>query len=152
MALALVFAGATSHVSVPGVPPASIDCTSEILNPSGTTTYERDAHGRVTSKTQRLINGDTRSVSYSYNAQGLLASTTYPGRQALQYLYDTTGQLTATEFSSYRYDAAGRIHGVTQSLWQPASTNAQDCTLNPPAAPPPPSNPPPGRTRPSPPS
>ena len=150
----------------------------EIVDASGTTTYERDAHGRVTTKTQRLINGDTRSVSYSYNAQGLLASTTYPGGQALQYVYDTTGQLTgltwggqslvsgitwnplgqptgwswnlpgastaipasrsyntagqltATEFSSYQYDAAGRINGITQNLWQPASTNPQDSTIS----------------------
>ena len=149
----------------------------EIVDASGTTTYERDPLGRVTAKTQRLINGDTRSVSYSYNAQGLLASTTYPGGQALQYVYDTTGQLTgltwvgqpvvsgitwnplgqptgwswnlpgggtaipatrsyntagqltATEFSSYQYDAAGRINGITQNLWQPASTNPQDATI-----------------------
>ena len=149
----------------------------EIVDASGTTTYERDLQGRITAKTQRLINGDTRSVSYSYNAQGLLASTTYPGGQALQYVYDTTGQLTgltwagqslvsgitwnplgqptgwswnlpgggtaipasrsyntagqltATEFSSYQYDAAGRIHGITQNLWQPATTNPQDATI-----------------------
>lgn len=149
----------------------------EIVDPSGTTTYERDAHGRVTKKTQRLINSDTRSVSYAYNAQGLLASTTYPGGQVLQNVYDTTGQLTgltwagqplvtgitwnplgqptgwswslpggaaaipatrsyntagqltATDFSSYQYDAAGRINGITQNLWQPASTNPQDATI-----------------------
>lgn len=149
----------------------------KIVDASGTTTYERDLQGRITTKTQRLINGDTRSVSYSYNAQGLLASTTYPGGQALQYIYDTTGQLTgltwvgqpvvsgitwnplgqptgwswnlpgggtaipatrsyntagqltATEFSSYQYDAAGRINGITQNLWQPASTNPQDATI-----------------------
>nr|WP_296015753.1 RHS repeat-associated core domain-containing protein [uncultured Acidovorax sp.] len=149
----------------------------EIVDASGTTTYERDQLGRITKKTQTLINGDTRSVSYAYNAQGLLASTTYPGGQALQYVYDTTGQLTgltwagqpvvsgitwnplgqptgwswnlpgggtaipatrsyntagqltATEFSSYQYDAAGRINGITQNLWQPASTNPQDATI-----------------------
>ena len=157
--------------------PASKGYLGEIVDASGTTTYERDQLGRITTKTQRLINGDTRSVSYSYNAQGLLASTTYPGGQALQYVYDTTGQLTgltwagqslvsgitwnplgqptgwswnlpgastaipasrsyntagqltATEFSSYQYDAAGRIHGITQNLWQPASTNPQDATI-----------------------
>lgn len=150
----------------------------EIVDPSGTTTYERDAHGRVTKKTQRLINSDTRSVSYAYNPQGLLASTTYPGGQVLQYLYDTTGQitglswagqplvtgitwsplgqptgwswslpggaaaipatrsyntagqLTATDFSSYEYDAAGRIASLSQNLWQPASTNPQDTTIS----------------------
>ncbi|WP_462391210.1 RHS repeat-associated core domain-containing protein [Acidovorax sp. Q11] len=158
--------------------PASKGYLGEILDPSGTTTYERDAHGRVTTKTQRLINGDTRSVSYAYNAQGLLASTTYPGGQVLQHVYDTTGQLTgltlagqplvsgitwnplgqptgwswnlpgataaipatrsyntagqvtATDFSSYQYDAAGRIHTLTQKLWRPANTNPQASTIS----------------------
>jgi RHS repeat-associated protein len=157
---------------------ASKGYLGEIVDPSGTTTYVRDTQGRVTTKTQRLINGDTRSVSYAYNAQGLLASTTYPGGQVLQNVYDTTGQLTgltwagqplvtgitwnplgqptgwswslpggtaaipatrsyntagqltATEFSGYQYDAAGRITGITQDLWQPASTNPQDSTLS----------------------
>ncbi|MFP5444697.1 MAG: hypothetical protein ACLGIY_14060, partial [Betaproteobacteria bacterium] len=157
---------------------ASKGTLGEIVDPSGTTTYERDAHGRVTKKTQRLINGDTRSVSYAYNAQGLLASTTYPGGQVLQNVYDTTGQLTgltwagqllvsgitwnplgqptgwswtlpgaatpipatrsyntagqltATDFSSYQYDAAGRIQTLTQKLWRPASTNPQATTIS----------------------
>jgi len=158
--------------------PASKGYLGEIVDASGTTTYERDAHGRVTTKTQRLINGDTRSVSYAYNAQGLLASTTYPGGQVLQHVYDTTGQLTgltwagqplvsgitwnplgqptswswslpgataaipatrsyntagqvtATDFSSYQYDAAGRIHTLTQRLWRPANTNPQATTIS----------------------
>jgi RHS repeat-associated protein len=157
---------------------ASKGYLGEILDPSGTTTYERDTQGRVTKKTQRLINGDTRSVSYAYNPQGLLASTTYPGGQVLQNVYDTTGQitgltwagqllvsgitwnplgqptgwswslpggtaaipatrsyntaaqLTATDFSSYQYDAAGRIHTLTQKLWRPANTNPQATTIS----------------------
>ncbi|RZJ60345.1 MAG: RHS repeat protein, partial [Acidovorax sp.] len=156
------------------VTPTNKGYLGEIVDASGTTTYQRDAYGRVISKTQVLINGDTRSISYGYNAQGLLASTTYPGGQVLQNVYDATGQLiamnwagqplvtgitwtplgqpaswswslaggaspvpamrsyntagqlTATEFSSYQYDAAGRITGLTQSVWQPASSNPQD--------------------------
>ena len=158
--------------------PASKGYLGEIVDASGTTTYERDAQGRVTTKTQRLINGDTRSVSHAYNAQCLLASTTYPGGQVLQRVYDTTGQLTgltwagqplvsgitwnplgqptgwswnlpgataaipatrsyntagqvtATDFSSYQYDAAGRIHTLTQKLWRPANTNPQASTIS----------------------
>nr|WP_225584871.1 RHS repeat-associated core domain-containing protein [Acidovorax sp. ACV01] len=156
---------------------ASTGTLGEIVDASGTTTYQRDLLGRTTQKTQTLLNGDTRSVSYSYNPQGLLANTTYPGGQVLQYLYDSTGQLTGmtwagqplvsgitwnplgqptgwnwalpggattipatrsyntagqltqTEFSSYQYDAAGRISGITQNLWQPASINPQDSTI-----------------------
>lgn len=178
LVLAFVFAGAASHASIPRAAPVRIGCSAEILDPSGTTTYERDAQSRVATKTQRLINSDTRSVSYAYNAQGLLASTTYPGGQVLQHVYDTTGQLTgltwagqplvsgitwnplgqptgwswnlpggtaaipatrsyntagqvtATDFSSYQYDAAGRIHTLTQRLWRPANTNLQASTIS----------------------
>ncbi len=158
--------------------PASKGYLSEIEDASGTTTYQRDLHGRVTSQTQKLINNDTRTLAYSYNATtGLLTSTTYPGGQTLQNVYDATGQLTgltwagqlivsgitwsplgqptgwswnlpgasaaipatrtyntagqltATEFSSYTYDAAGRITSLTQSLMQPASTDVQASTV-----------------------
>ena len=81
------------------------------MDASGTTTYERDQLGRITTKTQRLINGDTRSVSYSYNAQGLLASTTYPGGQVLQHVYDTTGQLTGLTWAGQPL-----VSGIT---WNP---------------------------------
>lgn len=160
--------------------PASKGYLSEIEDASGLTTYQRDVHGRVTSQTQKLINNDTRTLAYSYHATtGLLTSTTYPGGQTLQNVYDTTGQLTgltwagqpivsgitwsplgqptgwswnlpgasaaipatrsyntagqltATEFSSYVYNAAGRITSLTQSLMQPASTEAQASSVTP---------------------
>nr|WP_235514192.1 RHS repeat-associated core domain-containing protein [Acidovorax sp. Root217] len=158
--------------------PSSKGYLSEIEDSSGLTTYQRDVHGRVISQTQKLINNDTRTLAYSYSATtGLLTSTTYPGGQVLQNVYDATGQLTsltwagqpivsgitwsplgqptgwswnlpgasaaipatrsyntagqltATEFSSYTYDAAGRITSLTQSLMQPASTDAQASTV-----------------------
>jgi RHS repeat-associated protein len=154
--------------------PASKGYLAEIEDTSGLTTYQRDLQGRITSQTQKLINNDTRTLAYSYSATtGLLSTTTYPGGQTLQNVYDATGQLTgltwagqplvsgitwsplgqptawtwnlpggataipatrtyntagqltATEFSSYTYDAAGRITSLTQSLMQPASTDPQ---------------------------
>ena len=62
-------------------------------------------------------------TGWSWNLPG--SSTPIPATRS----YNTAGQLTATEFSSYQYDAAGRINGITQNLWQPASTNPQDSTL-----------------------
>ncbi len=158
--------------------PAAKGYLTEIEDTSGLTTYQRDVHGRVVSQTQKLINNDTRTLAYSYHSTtGLLASTIYPGGQALQNVYDATGQLTgltwagqsivsgitwsplgqptgwswnlpggsaaipairtyntagqltATEFSSYVYDAAGRITSLTQGLMQPASTDAQANTV-----------------------
>ncbi|PTT19573.1 hypothetical protein DBR12_11895 [Acidovorax sp. HMWF029] len=42
---------------------------------------------------------------------------------------NTAGQLTATEFSSYQYNSAGRITSLTQNLWKPGSTNPLQSTL-----------------------
>ena len=87
------------------MPRFPIGCSFELLAASGTTTHERDQLG--------LINGDTRSDSDAYNAQGLLASTTYPGGQALQYIYDTTGQLTGLTWAGQSL-----VSGIT---WNPLS-------------------------------
>jgi len=43
--------------------------------------------------------------------------------------YDTAGRLTATEFSSYVYDAAGRITSLTQNLYQPGDTDPTHSTI-----------------------
>lgn len=43
--------------------------------------------------------------------------------------YDTAGRMTATEFSSYVYDAAGRITSLTQNLYGPADTDPAHDTI-----------------------
>lgn len=67
---------------------------SEIQDPSGSTTYERDSLGRVTRKSQVLANGHTRSLAYQYGPGGLLAAITYPDARMLHYQRDATGQIT----------------------------------------------------------
>ncbi|WP_307703011.1 RHS repeat-associated core domain-containing protein [Variovorax paradoxus] len=149
---------------------------SEIVDRSGTTEYTRDGLGRVTLKKQTLANGSVQQVSYSYNANGTLASIGYPNNGGLlTHSYDATGRLTglslngtplvtgiawnplgqptawtwafaspslaasrsydpagrmtATEFSSYVYDAAGRITSLTQNLYRPADTDPSHSTI-----------------------
>jgi len=43
--------------------------------------------------------------------------------------YDTAGRMTATEFGSYVYDAAGRITSLTQNLYGPADTDPTHDTI-----------------------
>ena len=83
--------------NAPGAANASIGYLSEIQDRSGTTSYQRDAFGRVVRKTQALANGATGSGIYSYNAAGLLSAIQYPGGadHVLQHVYDATGRLTA---------------------------------------------------------
>ncbi|MFY3384381.1 hypothetical protein ACOQFS_09595, partial [Paracidovorax sp. MALMAid1276] len=83
-----------------GQPSASKGHLSEIVDASGTTTYQRDAHGRIVRKTQLLKNGNTRTVGYAYSAStGQLQSITYPDGKVLQHQYDSTGQLSAMHWN-----------------------------------------------------
>nr|WP_119967162.1 hypothetical protein [Simplicispira lacusdiani] len=92
---------------------------SSVTDPSGTTTYERDSLGRITRKTQTLASGNTRSIGYQYDASGLLASTTYPGGQVLQYQRDATGQITALAWAGQSL-----VQAITWSpLGQPQGWN-----------------------------
>ncbi|MDR6536739.1 RHS repeat-associated core domain-containing protein [Variovorax soli] len=67
---------------------------SSITDRSGTTTFSRDAFGRVIVKTQALASGLTQQVAYSYTPAGQLAAITYPNGNILTHGYDATGRLT----------------------------------------------------------
>ncbi|MDH6169445.1 RHS repeat-associated protein [Variovorax boronicumulans] len=85
---------------------------SEIIDRSGTTEYTRDAFGRVTLKKQTLANGSVQQVSYSYNANGTLASIGYPnGGGLLTHSYDGTGRLTGLSLNGTPL--------VTNVAWNP---------------------------------
>ena len=73
--------------------PAAGAISSEITDRSGTTTYSRDAFGRVIAKTQTLASGLTQQVAYSYTAAGQLAAIAYPNGSVLAHPYDATGRL-----------------------------------------------------------
>ena len=66
---------------------------ASIADRSTTTVYTRDAFGRVTVKKQVLASGAVHQVSYSYLANGLPGSVTYPGGAVLTYAYDAVGRI-----------------------------------------------------------
>lgn len=73
------------------------------------TVYGYDARGRITSVTQ-----NTRQVTYAYNTQGLLDSTTDPLNRTTSYAYDAVGRLTTVyrpdnTSVGYTYDANGNM-------------------------------------------
>ncbi|GAA4338874.1 hypothetical protein GCM10023165_17800 [Variovorax defluvii] len=51
-----------------------------------------------------------------------------PGLSARR-TYDTAARLTATEFSSYVWDAAGRITSLTQSLLEPGDADPNHSSI-----------------------
>ena len=98
--------------------------------PSGSVlTYLHDATGRLS---QLNWDGAPLVTGISWNPLGQPTAWNWafvsPGLAAAR-AYDTAGRLTATEFSSYVYDAAGRITSLTQQLMQPADADPTHTTI-----------------------
>lgn len=143
---------------------------ARIEDASGSVDYEHDALGRITRKTQLVLDNPAHPTSlvtrYAYGAGGQLVQLTYPSGLVVFYRRDGAGQITgidtqisgrnkpvipfvsslawnalgqprswswfngdgarrqfdadarmtANEFASYQYDAAGRIIALTQQL------------------------------------
>lgn len=85
---------------------------------SGSTAWSYDADGRVVTE-QRTIAGVTKTVSYSYNGDGSLASLTYPsGRKVTYNVGNAERPLSATDSTGTQYAgtasyaATGALAGV----------------------------------------
>jgi RHS repeat-associated protein len=95
--------------------------------------YVYDTTGRLT---QLTWNNQPLVTGIAWNPMGQPTAWTWafvspslsPSLNASR-SYDTAGRLTATEFSSYVYDAAGRITSLTQQLMQPADTDPTHSTI-----------------------
>ena len=124
LAFTLAVVGATSHASIPSVPPVSIGCLSEI---EGASTGQLSA---LVWNNQPLVSAITwnplgQPTGWTWHLQGSQGSSS----QIVTRSYDTAGQLTTSEIASYQYNAAGRIESLTQNLWAPATSNPLDHTV-----------------------
>ena len=90
--------------------------------PGQTIEYTYDANGRMLTKTIRdtqaqsipyTTTGNTRTTSYSYNAQGLVASIDGP-------------RTDVNDVTTYSYDANGDVHKVTNALGHVNEVVARD--------------------------
>ncbi len=100
--------------------------------PSGlAVSYQRTA-GRITGVTVREP-GTARKPkptipfisSLTHTALGQPQSWTWSTGDTAARTFDTDGRMTATEFSGYGYDAAGRITSITQELWAQRTTTLE---------------------------
>lgn len=64
-----------------------------MIDPSGSTAWTYDQHGRVTSKTQQT-NNLTLVTRLAYDGAGRLASITYPSGKAVAVHYDAAGNVS----------------------------------------------------------
>lgn len=88
--------------NAPGQPNASKGSATTIVDASGTTTYQRDAFGRITSTTQKLKglgDGAMHTTATSYTPAGQVNVITYPSGGKLAHTYNATGQLTALSWN-----------------------------------------------------
>ena len=87
---------------------------STMTDQTGTSTYTRDALGRLTSVTQ----GDGHTLTYTYTDDGQVASITYPDASVVKYGYDDAGNLVTVAdtsgTSTYAYDADNRVVSLTR--------------------------------------
>jgi RHS repeat-associated protein len=88
-----------------------------MTDPSGTTRWAYDIHGRVTEKDQ-TSGGLTRTTSRTYNAvTGQLANTIYPSGSTIVFSYDANGRIGAIGYHRRRIDPARPL--LSQIAYQP---------------------------------
>lgn len=75
---------------------------------SGTTSWSYDALGRVTQQVQATTGASTLTTSYSYNSLGQLATRTYPSGRIVSYSYDANGLVASLSINGVSY-----ITGIT---------------------------------------
>ncbi|MDO9166723.1 MAG: RHS repeat-associated core domain-containing protein [Rhodoferax sp.] len=90
-----------------------------VTEPGRTTAFTYDAQGNTLSQTVTdTATGQSRIWVWTYNAQGLTATSTDPRGGISVFTYDTSGNLTSLknplgQEARYTYDGAGRVVGQT---------------------------------------
>jgi YD repeat-containing protein len=84
---------------------------TEMVDITGTTTYEYDALNRLTTVTFP----GSRTVGYAYDAADRLTSVTPPGQGAVSYGWDDNGNLTDRGSDDFAWDAEDRLTSTAVS-------------------------------------
>ncbi|MFI9308265.1 DUF6531 domain-containing protein [Streptomyces triculaminicus] len=94
-------AGNLLHATAPAhEAPGKRDAEGTLIRRAGRTTYEHDAQGRLTRKTRKLLNGQTRTWTYTWDAEDRLREAETPDGERWSYAYDPLGRRTAKRCSS----------------------------------------------------
>ncbi|MEU1630203.1 putative T7SS-secreted protein [Streptomyces sp. NPDC020096] len=89
-------AGNLTSAEAPAHPAAGDrEFTGTLIHRAGRTHYEHDAQGRLTRKTSKLLNGQTRTWSFAWNAEDRLTDAVTPEGERWQYAYDPLGRRIA---------------------------------------------------------
>ncbi|WP_432010588.1 DUF6531 domain-containing protein [Streptomyces cucumeris] len=89
-------AGNQTHASAPDHPTSGErSYTGALIRHAGRTSYEHDAVGRLIRRTRKLLNGQTRTWTYTWNSEDRLTQATTPEGHEWRYVYDPLGRRVA---------------------------------------------------------
>ncbi|MFD7499704.1 RHS repeat-associated core domain-containing protein [Streptomyces sp. NPDC059850] len=108
-------AGNLTHATAPAHDtPGDRSFTGTIIHRAGRTTYEHDAQGRLTRRTRKLLNGQTRTWTYTWNAEDRLVKATTPDGDHWHYTYDPLGR----RISKHRLAEDGAPTALLHFTWE----------------------------------
>ncbi|MFF5131248.1 DUF6531 domain-containing protein [Streptomyces syringium] len=86
-------AGNLTHATAPEHPaPGDREFSGTLIRRAGRTAYEHDAQGRLVRKTRKLLNGQTWTWTYQWNAEDRLIEAVTPEGERWRYAYDPLGR------------------------------------------------------------
>ncbi|MBV9025670.1 MAG: RHS repeat protein, partial [Streptomycetaceae bacterium] len=91
----------------------SRELTGTLLRRAGRTSFTYDSQGRLIRSTKRLLNGQMRTRSFTWNAQDQLVGTVTPDGTRWRYLYDPLGRRIAKQ----RLDDGGTVAEEVRFTW-----------------------------------
>ncbi|SPE52076.1 Cell wall-associated polypeptide CWBP200 [Streptomyces netropsis] len=107
-------AGNLTHATAPEHPaPGDREFSGTLIRRAGRTAYEHDAQGRLVRKTRKLLNGQTRTWTYQWNAEDRLTEAVTPEGERWRYAYDPLGRRTAKQ----RLSDDGSVEEETTFAW-----------------------------------
>ncbi|WP_405482223.1 DUF6531 domain-containing protein [Streptomyces sp. NBC_00009] len=85
--------GNLTHATAPAHEvPGGREFEGTLIRRAGSTRYEHDAQGRLVHKTRKLLNGQRRTWTYTWNAEDRLTEATTPDGERWRYAYDPLGR------------------------------------------------------------
>jgi RHS repeat-associated protein len=103
-----------------------IDRRTGMSDGSGQTAWSYDLNGRVIAK-QQTIAGVTKSISYSYNLDGSIASITYPSGRVISYQYNNSQRPVSAVDTQHNINYLTSAHYAAAGLLTAASQGASCC-------------------------
>jgi RHS repeat-associated protein len=107
-------AGNLTHATAPAhLSPGAREFDRSLIRRAGHTTYEHDGQGRLTRRTRKLLNGQRKTWTYTWNVEDHLTGAVTPDGDRWRYVYDPQGRRTA----KFRLLEDGAATDLTAFAW-----------------------------------